>query len=122
LSDLSIPLFLFLFVFLSLLIVSLKEFVTGFQDQAVEKRHKTMETDVFAYGCLYYATFFDSAPFNGKTDIQIVRLVTNGKRPARLESPSMEDDTWRLIERCWEPIPSERLMIKDIVTVLASRA
>ncbi|KAF8344811.1 kinase-like domain-containing protein [Amanita rubescens] len=91
-------------------------------DQAAQKRRKTMETDVYSFGCLYYATFFDSIPFHGKTEIQIVRLVTNGKRPDRLESPSMEDDIWHLIQRCWESIPSKRSTIKDITTALASRA
>lgn len=67
-------------------------------------------------------TFFDSVPFHGKTDIQIVRLVTNGKRPDRLESPRMEDDTWDLIQRCWESIPSTRWTIEDIATALASPA
>ncbi|KAF8729825.1 hypothetical protein AX14_005990 [Amanita brunnescens Koide BX004] len=90
--------------------------------QAGQKIHKTMATDVYAFGCLYYATFFDTAPFHDKHSLQIFQLVTNGKRPARLESPRMEDDTWHLIERCWKQIPSRRLMIKDIETALVSRA
>ncbi|KAF8330498.1 kinase-like domain-containing protein [Amanita rubescens] len=64
-------------------------------------------------------TFFGSVPFHDKTDIQILRLVTNGKRPDRLESPRMEDDTWHLIQRCWESIPSKRSTIKDIAAALA---
>ena len=112
-------------------------------DQNVQRRHKTMETDVYAFGCLYYAvrvdfhlicalnidsgpvqTFFDSTPFHDKTDHQIMRLVMQGKRPDRLESPGMvrmEDDTWDLIQRCWEPIPSNRSTIEEIATALASR-
>src|SRR6266550_5370631 len=65
-------------------------------------------------------TFFDSAPFHDKSHYQIVRLITNGERPDRLESPRMEDDTWHLIQKCWEPIPSKRSTIKDIATALAS--
>jgi hypothetical protein len=64
-------------------------------------------------------TFFDSTPFHGKNELQIFHLVTKGKRPVRLESPRMEDDTWNLIQRCWEPIPSKRLTIKDVATALA---
>ncbi|KAF8343515.1 kinase-like domain-containing protein [Amanita rubescens] len=89
-------------------------------DQAAwEKRCKTMETDIYAFGCLYYATFFGSTPFHGKNEIQIFHLVAKGKRPDRLESPRMEDDTWHLIQRCWEPIPSKRSTIKDVATALA---
>jgi len=90
--------------------------------RGVQKRRKTMETDVYAFGCLYYATFFDSTPFHDKTEHQIVRLVIQGKRPDRLESPRMEDDTWDLILRCWEPIPSKRSTIVDIATALGSPA
>ena len=107
-------------------------------DQAAwQKRCKTMETDIYAFGCLYYAVrmnfhligalihwgpaqiFFDSTPFRGKNEIQIFQLVIKGKRPDRLESPRMEDDTWHLIQRCWEPIPSKRWTIKDIATALS---
>ncbi|SRR6266550_3049544 len=66
--------------------------------------------------------FFDSTPFHGKNEIQILHLVTKGKRPGRLASPRMEDDTWDLIQKCWEPIPSKRSTIKDIATALARPA
>ncbi|KAF8345488.1 kinase-like domain-containing protein [Amanita rubescens] len=80
--------------------------------------HKTMKTDVYAFGCLYYSTFFDTVPFHGTNDFKIIRLLMKGKRPRRLESPRMADNTWNLIQRCWESIPSKRPTMEQIVDML----
>ena len=64
-------------------------------------------------------TFFDNIPFYDKNYFQVVLLVMDGVRPNRLESPGMEDDTWNLIQSCWEPIPSKRQTIEQIVKALA---
>ena len=53
---------------------------------------------------------------------QIMRLVTTGARPDRLQIPSMDDDTWNLIEDCWKTRPSERPTMEQIVTRLTSFA
>ncbi|KAF8736319.1 hypothetical protein AX14_000496 [Amanita brunnescens Koide BX004] len=87
-------------------------------DHNVEKRSKTLETDIYAFGCVYYSTFFDNIPFHDKNYFQVVLLVMNGARADRLESPGMEDDTWNLIQSCWEPIPSSRPTIDHIVKAL----
>ena len=64
--------------------------------------------------------FFDNIPFHEKNDFQVVLLVMDGARPDRLESPAMEDDTWNLIQYCWEPIPSERPTIEQIMKTLTT--
>ncbi|KAF8313734.1 kinase-like domain-containing protein [Amanita rubescens] len=89
-----------------------------FENQKVRHRNKTMKTDVYAFGCLYYVTFFNTIPFQGRNNFQVVRLVTGGMRPTRLESPRMEDNTWNLIENCWKFNPSERLTMEQIVRML----
>jgi len=61
-------------------------------------------------------TFFDNIPFHDKNYFQVVRLVMDGMRPDR--PPGMEDDTWNLIQCCWEPIPSKRPTIEQIVKAL----
>ncbi|KAF8331184.1 kinase-like domain-containing protein [Amanita rubescens] len=81
-------------------------------------RSKTMKTDIYAFGYLYYAIFFDTVPFQGKTDYQITRLVTAGMRPDRLENPEMEGDTWNLIQSCWKSLPLERPTMEQIVQML----
>ncbi|KAF8325694.1 kinase-like domain-containing protein [Amanita rubescens] len=81
-----------------------------------QNRSKTMETDIFAFGGICYSTFFDDIPFHDKNYFQIVRLVMDGMRPDR--PPGMEDDTWNLIQCCWEPVPSKRPTIEQIVKAL----
>ena len=49
-----------------------------------------------------------------------MRLIKAGVRPARLESPKMEDDTWELILKCWKFKPSERPAMEQIVRAIDS--
>ncbi|KAF8624017.1 hypothetical protein AX14_011839 [Amanita brunnescens Koide BX004] len=79
-----------------------------------------MQTDVYAYGCLYYAIFFDTVPFEKAHNLLIMRLVTDGMRPDRLDSPAMEDKTWNLISSCWKPNPSKRLTMEQVVKLLSA--
>lgn len=51
-----------------------------------------------------------------------MRLVLNGKRPDRLENPKMEDNTWNIIQSCWESIPSTRPTMEQIAMRLTSLA
>ncbi|KAF8659931.1 hypothetical protein AX14_007498 [Amanita brunnescens Koide BX004] len=81
-------------------------------------RGKTMKTDVYAYGCLYYAIFFDVVPFQGKNQFQIMTSVAKRELPDRLKSPEMEDNTWNLIQNCWKSRPSERTTMDEIVEML----
>ena len=48
-----------------------------------------------------------------------MQLVTSGQRPERLNTPSMDDDAWNLIQRCWEYNPSDRPTMEEIVQILA---
>jgi len=83
------------------------------------QREKTMETDVYAFGCLYYSIFFNTVPFGKDCSLfRISWLVVNGKRPGRLETPKISEKTWKLIESCWKPKPSERPEIEQIVLSL----
>jgi len=63
-------------------------------------------------------TFFNTVPFHKSNELQIIRLITNGERPSQLQSPNMEDKTWKLIQSCWESIPSKRPKMKEIVELL----
>ncbi|KAF8326236.1 kinase-like domain-containing protein, partial [Amanita rubescens] len=76
---------------------------------------KTRQTDVYSFGCLCYATFFDTVAFQDLHGSQIVQLVTNGKRPVRLDSPPIDDGIWNVIQHCWLQDPSKRPMMKQIV-------
>ena len=44
-----------------------------------------------------------------------MRRVLTGARPDRLESPSMDDDTWNVIQSCWNSKPAERPAMEQIM-------
>jgi hypothetical protein len=99
-----------------------------------EVQKKTTGTDVYAFGCLYYAVslsidpsarvdkarqiFFDSVPYEKDLLFRIGRLVTAGKRPPRLRTPNMQDSLWKLINDCWKFHASERPPMNQIVEVV----
>ena len=50
---------------------------------------------------------------------QIMRSVTSGLRPDRLENPRLEDEGWNLIQHCWKTKPSERPTMEQILETLS---
>ncbi|KAF8341746.1 kinase-like domain-containing protein [Amanita rubescens] len=83
----------------------------------VQKGGKTMKTDVYAFGCLYYTIFYGQLPFEGKNYYQIMWLVTQKERPKQL-GKRMETDTWNLLLDCWKQKPSDRPSMQEIVARL----
>ena len=96
---------------------------------------KTVQIDVYAFGCVYYAvslsaysarllmtcqTFFNAAPFEGKPQYQILRAVTDRVRPERLNKPAMDNGAWQLIQRCWKHNASERPTMQDILKCMTT--
>ena len=47
--------------------------------------------------------------------VQIMWLVSRGKRPPRLDEPPLSDWAWKLIESCWVNETWSRPAMKDIV-------
>ncbi|KAF8734663.1 hypothetical protein AX14_003174 [Amanita brunnescens Koide BX004] len=76
---------------------------------------RTQKSDVYAFGCLYYEIQFDTIPFQGTNEFQIMRLISRGKRPPRLEKPPLSDRAWKLIKRCWAKEAVRRPAMEDIV-------
>ena len=64
-------------------------------------------------------TFFNTAPFHGKNEYQIIRLVTKGIRPERLNSPAIDNGVWELIQLCWSYSASERPTMQKIIESMA---
>lgn len=54
-------------------------------------------------------------PFAGKPEMQIVKLVCEGKRPSRLNESHLCDRAWDLIQLCWEGDASRRPAMQDVV-------
>ena len=67
-------------------------------------------------------TFFDASPFEKRGPFGIMRAILSGESPRRPENPRMEDDTWNLLQSCWERNPSDRPPMKRIVAMLSRRA
>jgi hypothetical protein len=90
-----------------------------------------MATDVYAFGCLYYAVslstdlsarvtrlvqiFFNAVPYDGEVPFRIGWLVATGKRPPRLDKPKMQDSLWELISDCWKFHAADRPPMNQIV-------
>jgi hypothetical protein len=58
---------------------------------------------------------FDTIPFQGMNEIQIVKLVSRGKRPPRIDKPPLSDKAWKLIKRCWAKEAARRPAMEDIM-------
>ena len=103
-----------------------------------EHTSKTKETDVYAFSSLYYAVRFrfslpyysidsamvcaDNVPFHENNNLQVLRLVTSGRRPQRWENPRMEDNVWDLIYSCMETISPQRPTMEYILRMVTSFA
>ncbi|KAF8351828.1 kinase-like domain-containing protein [Amanita rubescens] len=85
-----------------------------------EVQKKTTGTDVYAFGCLYYAIFFSSVPYEGELPFRIGWLVTTGERPQRLEKPKMQESLWNLINDCWKFHAADRPPMHRIVEMVQS--
>ncbi|KAF8700273.1 hypothetical protein AX14_000817 [Amanita brunnescens Koide BX004] len=76
---------------------------------------RTQKSDVYAFGCLYYEIHYDSIPFSGRQEMQILRLISRGELPPRCDEPPLSDDAWSMIQSCWARQASKRPAMKDIV-------
>ncbi|KAF8332437.1 kinase-like domain-containing protein [Amanita rubescens] len=75
----------------------------GCSAYGIQKRRKTLQTDVYSFGCLYYEIFFDAMPFANMGEYQVILRVMNGERPNRLAQPWMSDPEWNMVQHCWIP-------------------
>ncbi|KAF8326171.1 kinase-like domain-containing protein [Amanita rubescens] len=83
-------------------------------DPSAEDPLRTQMSDVYAFGCIYYEIHYDRIPFAGRQEIQIVTLVSRGKRPPRQNEPPLSDEAWKLIKQCWATEPLKRPTMKDV--------
>ncbi|KAF8328471.1 kinase-like domain-containing protein [Amanita rubescens] len=76
---------------------------------------RTQKSDIYAFGCLYYEIQFNTIPFKGMNELQIARLICQGKRPPRMDEPPLSDKAWRLIKRCWMKEAVRRPAMENIL-------
>ncbi|KAG6808327.1 hypothetical protein H0H92_004518, partial [Tricholoma furcatifolium] len=86
----------------------------------------TVESDIYAWGCVLFEIFTGKIPFHHiNNDYAVVANVTSGGRPLRPDSldpvPWLTRDVWALMERCWKESPSERPSIAEITIWLSTK-
>jgi serine/threonine protein kinase len=69
----------------------------------------TMATDVWAFAMTIIEIFTESIPFSHTAnDASIILYVKAGGRPKRDGCPSVNDQIWSVLERCWDVEASRR--------------
>ncbi|KAG6863762.1 hypothetical protein C0991_003411, partial [Blastosporella zonata] len=86
----------------------------------------TMESDVYAWGCVCFEVFTGENPFNHiRNNFAVIMHVNSGGRPVLpvpLNSiPGMTDEVWALMEHCWKKDPNDRPTCAEIIRSLSSQ-
>jgi len=76
---------------------------------------KTIQSDVYAFGSLYYEIYFGEMPFKGTNPLHIAMRVVRGERPALPHQPYIGKRSWELIRDCWLQRMDERPTMDNIV-------
>ena len=67
-----------------------------------------------------FQIYYDAIPFEGLEALQVMKAVTRGERPPRLNNPPLNDDAWKLVYQCWAHDKRLRPEIGDVVKFLPS--
>lgn len=51
-------------------------------------------------------------------EAQVIRSVTSGKHPPRLQEPRLGDVAWDLIECCWATDPKDRVTMAEVLNIM----
>jgi len=81
-------------------------------------RHPTKESDCYALGMTIYEVLSGLTPFFEYPPIIASQKTLDGARPTRpqgAEGAWFTDDIWGMLERCWEPQPSDRATASAIL-------
>ncbi|KAF8601176.1 kinase-like protein [Ceratobasidium sp. AG-I] len=80
---------------------------------------RTLQSDIYAFGCTALEIWTGIAPFAGIPDSSVVlEVATKGKHPPRQTmlqlSKSRSDHVWALLQACWNANPASRPPIRVI--------
>lgn len=87
----------------------------------LQDNRPTKHSDCYAFGMVIYEVLSGQAPFSQYKKHLVVARVLGGERPRRpqgMEGIWFTDDIWKIVERCWRPIPDDRPGIGDVLQCL----
>jgi len=99
----------------------------------------TKASDVYAFGVMAWEVQTDSfvwhhqfahsrqvitgrPPFSEMTEIAASYSMLSGARPPRPDHHEISDGVWYMIEQCWDGVPSRRLSIGEVISILETES
>ncbi|KIL56420.1 hypothetical protein M378DRAFT_1038342, partial [Amanita muscaria Koide BX008] len=81
----------------------------------------TIATDIYAFGMTSYEILSRGSPFAAMNDFAVMKKVTDGQRPAKIES-CHSDEMWFIITRCWAHEPEGRPSTEETLHLVLQHA
>ena len=63
--------------------------------------------------------FTGEVPFHPHLPAEAILAILDGKRPARPTHPSLTDELWELVKRCWNQDPHLRPEMSEVLKILS---
>jgi len=82
------------------------------------ERPVSKESDVYSFSMVVIEAFTGQAPYHDSPPTTAAVGVLRGNRPGRPTDPSVTDDLWEMIKRCWNREPERRPEISQVVLSL----
>ena len=70
------------------------------------------------YNLVSPQVFTGAAPFSNDLPAAAMLATTSGKRPSRPTHPTLTEQLWTSIQRCWDQDPHLRPEVSDVLKVL----
>ena len=83
-----------------------------------KKSRPTTSSDCYALGMVVYETISGKLPFHRDTDFTTSLKVIKGERPRRVRGARFTESVWKMLERCWAPVPNDRPRVEDVLHCL----
>ena len=87
----------------------------------LKKSRPTKESDCYALGITIYEVLSGQIPFAPSKSSVVIRKITSGERPERPQGDDgryFTDGVWRVVQRCWEHQPRDRIRARAILVGL----